>query len=199
MPDFTNQSGWQVQQNSSNLESGGSAFSSIHGGIPNSLIAQTFDPVLANASAPIATGTLVGVLTLITEPVKTSKVKFASVSATTTFAAACIVDLKGNILAKTADVHADWAANTELPAEAWATAAILAPGLYYFAVAAVGTTPTVSGVIANAVSGNVNSTAAAGNLRCATLATGITNALPAGPLTLTSATAVASAPWIGIL
>lgn len=198
MPDFTNQAGWEVQQ-LANLETSGGSTSPLlgSGGKANGLLVQTMDPDLATGTPPVATGTLVGVLTLITEPVKVSKFALETVSATVTFAACAVIDMNGNILASTADFHSTWAATTNLT-PALSAAVTLAPGLYYLAVAAVGTSPTVAGTVPQAIS-NVNTAAASGNLRTATLATGITTALPSSPLTLTSASAVASAPCLGLL
>ena len=198
MIDFTNTAGWQVQQ-LANLEASGTAFPALGGSKANSLLAQTFDPIFASGSAPVATGTLVGVLTAINEPVKVSKMVLETVSTSTTFAAGCIVDLNGNILASTADFHAAWAATTGLT-EALSASITLSPGLYYLAVAAVGTSPTVAGVVPSSVSANLNTSGTVGNLRCATLAGSITTALPSSPITLGgSETAVASAPWIGLI
>lgn len=197
--DPTNIAGWQVQE-LVNLEQGGAATSILDGAL-NNVLAQTYDPIFATGAAPVADETLVGVLTEVEAPISTTKMCFVSDSATVTHSFGAIIDLKGNVLGKTGDLVATWssAANT-LIVGTWATAFVLSPGKYYFAVSANGTTPTIWGIISNAFSANANTSAVAGNLRCATLATGLTaGAIPTSPLTLTSAAAVASCPWIGIL
>jgi hypothetical protein len=162
----------------------------------NNVLAMPFDPVFATGNAPIATGNLVGILVAVSSAITTHQVILESVSSTVAHAFACIVDLSGNILAKTADFHSDWNATTVLT-ESWTSPVTLAAGEYYLALATNGTTPTVAGIVANAISSNINTSAS--NLRCATLATGLSGALPSSPIALAGSAAVGSAPWIGLL
>lgn len=211
VPGWTVQSSFSGANGGSNqgLTAGGAAAGAGGFGVAvpgNNFLAQSLQMEDVSTTQPVVptSGSLLAAKVILDDSETVSNVSLyvgtAGSSYTTTHGWAVIVDMNGNIRAQSADLtSAVGAASAGIFTQPLTSSVNLSGGYYYVGLAFAGsgtTAPKFAG--ANTSTGslmNLGLTAAtgsakpAGYFRFATLATGITTALPSSPITLSSMTA----------
>lgn len=209
MPDFTNTTGWSVQQLTSNLEEGGSSLNVLapNNAALNGFYAQSVDPTQSTLVATIALGsdtlyvTKLAVLDLI------ESTALYGYGLATTVNGGLIDPATGDVLAAAAFAQVG---STGAWVASWANKTAVRPGPVYAALWASAATTATLGVSMSAgqadaanlygIGGSSTSILATTTTwRCASVAEASNPLTTGNVVTLTSLAAATALPWLGLL
>ena len=181
--------GWTTQANGNEAVTAG-AGTAAAAVDPNGFAVRAFSPdILAIAGVTATAGTAWGTKVVAGGAFNTSKagLYINTVATTPTHGWVYLLDASGNLKAVTADMTSSaFTAGTGYQTFNWTSAAALPAGVYYVVALMVGGTALKLGGLASPGAGaNINTSAAAGNLRFATFGTGLSATLVT-PFTMTS-------------